>query len=134
MPNINLPCLIYVKYINSELQDHPELIKKSSLDALKGFPQELIDTVKQYNPESLYLTRVKYRAPWDLFFIGFRNGTIIVAGDAMHAMGPFQGQGAGSSLEDAIVLARCIAREMCKATKSEGGIGINRELQQRINT
>ncbi|KAK1300841.1 hypothetical protein QJS10_CPB13g01102 [Acorus calamus] len=117
---------------DSESQNHPELIKKSSLDALKGFPQELIDTVKQCDLDSLYLTQVKYRAPWDLFFTGFRNGTITVAGDAMHAMGPFQGQGAGSSLEDAIVLARCIAREMCKATKPEGGIGDHRELQQRI--
>ncbi|KAK1299579.1 hypothetical protein QJS10_CPB13g01094 [Acorus calamus] len=117
---------------DSECQDHPELIKKSSLDALKGFPQELIDTVKQCDLKSLYLTQVKYRAPWNLLFTGFRNGTITVAGDAMHAMGPFQGQGAGSSLEDALVLARCIAREMCKATKSEGGIGDHHELQQRI--
>ncbi|KAK1300099.1 hypothetical protein QJS10_CPB13g01098 [Acorus calamus] len=115
-----------------EKQDHPELIMKLTLDALKVFPKEFIDTVKQCNLKSFYVTQIKYRAPWDLFFTSFHNGTTTVVGDVMHAMGPFQGQGAGSSLEDVIVLARCIAKEMCEATKSVGGIGEHQELQRRI--
>jgi 2-polyprenyl-6-methoxyphenol hydroxylase-like FAD-dependent oxidoreductase len=39
----------------------------------------------------------------------FREGMVTVAGDAMHVMGPFIGQGGCSSLEDAVVVARSLA-------------------------
>ncbi|KAF7138318.1 hypothetical protein RHSIM_Rhsim07G0130400 [Rhododendron simsii] len=36
--------------------------------------------------------------------------TVTVAGDVMHVMGPFLGQGGSIALEDAVDLARCLAR------------------------
>lgn len=39
------------------------------------------------------------------------NGPIAVAGDAAHPMFPFLGQGAAQAIEDAAVLARCLARD-----------------------
>ncbi|KAJ0086359.1 hypothetical protein Patl1_06867 [Pistacia atlantica] len=36
---------------------------------------------------------------------------VTVAGDSMHAMTPFVGQGGSASIEDAVVLARCMARK-----------------------
>ncbi|KAF5734611.1 hypothetical protein HS088_TW15G00103 [Tripterygium wilfordii] len=38
-----------------------------------------------------------------------KGRTVTVAGDAMHVMGPFIGQGGSAAIEDAIVLARCLA-------------------------
>jgi len=38
------------------------------------------------------------------------RGRVTLLGDAAHPMLPFAGQGAGQSLEDAVVLARCLAR------------------------
>ncbi|KAI3990157.1 hypothetical protein MKX01_029135, partial [Papaver californicum] len=33
--------------------------------------------------------------------------------DTIHVMGPFQGQGGSTALEDVIVFARNLAKEMC---------------------
>jgi salicylate hydroxylase len=37
------------------------------------------------------------------------HGRITLLGDAAHAMAPFQAQGAAQAVEDAYVLARCVA-------------------------
>jgi 2-polyprenyl-6-methoxyphenol hydroxylase-like FAD-dependent oxidoreductase len=39
------------------------------------------------------------------------NGRVVLLGDAAHAMSPDRGQGAGQSIEDAIVLAAALGRE-----------------------
>ncbi|XVE92145.1 hypothetical protein REPUB_Repub01dG0071900 [Reevesia pubescens] len=46
------------------------------------------------------------------YFGTFRRGTVTVAGDAMHVMGPFLGQGGSAAMEDAVVLARSLALNM----------------------
>ena len=40
-----------------------------------------------------------------------RDGRIALLGDAAHAMTPFLGQGASTAVEDALILARCLAAE-----------------------
>lgn len=39
---------------------------------------------------------------------GWSRGNVVLLGDAVHAMRPHMGQGAGMAIEDAVVLARCI--------------------------
>jgi 2-polyprenyl-6-methoxyphenol hydroxylase-like FAD-dependent oxidoreductase len=39
----------------------------------------------------------------------YRNGRVVLLGDAAHAMSPDRGQGAGQSIEDAVVLAAELA-------------------------
>ncbi|XP_066321861.1 monooxygenase 1-like isoform X2 [Miscanthus floridulus] len=74
-------------------------------------PAEIIDIVRDSDPESLnFVTEFWYRPPWEVIFGSFQKGTVTVAGDAMHAMGPFIGQGGSAGLEDAVVLARSLAR------------------------
>jgi salicylate hydroxylase len=41
---------------------------------------------------------------------GWSFGRVTLLGDAAHAMLPHQGQGAGQSIEDAVLLARCLGR------------------------
>lgn len=52
---------------------------------------------------------------WGLFsrppLPAFHGGRIALIGDAAHPMLPFMGQGAAMALEDAVVLARCLAEE-----------------------
>lgn len=68
--------------------------------------------VKNCEMDSLYMSRLRYRAPWDVMFGKFRRGTVTVAGDSMHLMGPFLGQGTSAALEDGVVLARCLWRKL----------------------
>ncbi|KAK2995568.1 hypothetical protein RJ640_000044 [Escallonia rubra] len=95
-----------------EVSNNPELIRQSTLQFLKDFPTEITEMIDTSDPESLSLTHLRYRAPWDLLFGRFRKGTVTVAGDAMHVMGPFLGQGGSAGLEDAVVLARSLAQKM----------------------
>nr|XP_019708350.1 monooxygenase 1-like isoform X2 [Elaeis guineensis] len=114
---------------SQDVQKDPELIKKVTLETLKEFPPEVIEMVEHCDSSSLSLTHIRYRAPWHLFFAKFWQGTTTVAGDAMHVMGPFLGQGGSAGLEDAIVLARCIAEEMPMGPE---GATNDREMVKRI--
>jgi salicylate hydroxylase/6-hydroxynicotinate 3-monooxygenase len=41
------------------------------------------------------------------------TNSIVLLGDACHPMMPYMAQGAASAIEDAVVLARCLARASC---------------------
>ena len=66
--------------------------------------------IENADANSLSLARLRYRAPWDLLTGKLCKGRVVVAGDAMHVMGPFLGQGGSAGLEDAVVLARNMAQ------------------------
>ncbi|KAK9050114.1 hypothetical protein SSX86_030917 [Deinandra increscens subsp. villosa] len=67
--------------------------------------------IENADVKSLSLTNLRYRAPWELLTSTFCKGTVMVAGDAMHVMGPFLAQGGSAGLEDAVVLARIMAQQ-----------------------
>jgi salicylate hydroxylase len=52
---------------------------------------------------------------WALFdrdpLAQWSSGRVTLLGDACHPMPPFQAQGAGMAIEDAVVLTQCIARQ-----------------------
>ncbi|CAL4887274.1 unnamed protein product [Urochloa decumbens] len=82
---------------------------------------EIVEMARDMDPESLILLRrAWYRPPWQVMFSSFRKGTVMVAGDAMHVMGNYIGQGGSAALEDALVLARSLSRA---AAESGGGGG-----------
>ncbi|KAJ1279567.1 hypothetical protein BS78_04G165100 [Paspalum vaginatum] len=98
---------------STELTRDLKKVRDLALEDLQGLqcPAEIVDMVRESDPESLNLvTRLWYRPPWEVAFAGFRKGTVTVAGDAMHAIGPFIGQGGSAGMEDAVVLARSLAR------------------------
>ncbi|TVU29669.1 hypothetical protein EJB05_21246, partial [Eragrostis curvula] len=98
--------------------DDVSAVKDLALQKLKEFPTEFADMVRDSEPGSLnVVTRLWYRPPWQVAFGALQKGAVTVAGDAMHAMGPFIGQGGAAGLEDAVVLARALSRaaggELC---------------------
>ncbi|WRX20296.1 FAD-binding domain - like 6 [Theobroma cacao] len=95
---------------NSKVSKSQTLIKESTVEAMKGFPIHIMEMVKDSDLDSLHLTDLRFLAPWDLLGKNLRRGTVTVAGDAMHAMAPFLAQGGSASLEDAVVLARCLSQ------------------------
>ena len=93
----------------ADLRDVRDRVQKELED--RRCPAEITEVVRGSDPESLNLvTKFWYRPPWEVALGGFRKGAVTVAGDAMHAMGPFIGQGGSAGLEDAVVLARSLAR------------------------
>lgn len=81
--------------------------------------------VRNGDLDQLFLNQLRYRTPWNLFLRRrFGEGSVTVAGDAMHAMGPFIAQGGSAALEDAVVLARCFAETI-------GGIGIHDRISHK---
>ncbi|XP_041004295.1 monooxygenase 1-like [Juglans microcarpa x Juglans regia] len=90
----------------------PELIHKLTLESIKDFPTEVVDMIRNSERESISQVRLVHRAPWELLVGSFRKGSVTVAGDAMHVMGPFMAQGGSAAIEDGVVLARCLAQKL----------------------
>ncbi|XP_059631050.1 monooxygenase 1-like [Cornus florida] len=104
--------VLQLNSMDAKVWGDAELMRQSTLESLTGFPAELRELVKNSDLKTLSLTHLWYRAPWDVLLARSRKGTVTVAGDAMHVMGPFLGQGGSAALEDAVVLARCMAAKM----------------------
>ncbi|GJR99961.1 aromatic-ring hydroxylase-like protein [Tanacetum coccineum] len=74
------------------------------------YPNEIKEMIEKADANSLSVAHLRYRAQWDLLTDTFCKGNVTVAGDAMHVMAPFLGQGGSAGLEDAVVLARNMAQ------------------------
>ncbi|CAN4075649.1 unnamed protein product [Withania somnifera] len=96
-----------------------ELIKQRALEAVSGHPADVQEMIERCDLDTLSFTHLKYRAPWDLMLGNFRKKTVTVAGDAMHVMGPFLGQGGSAGIEDAVVLGRNLAKTMNRSFDHE---------------
>ncbi|KAI3737236.1 hypothetical protein L2E82_27233 [Cichorium intybus] len=96
--------------IEERIWEDPEAIRRSTLELLTDYPQEIKEMIEIADAKSLSFTHLRYRSPWDLLTGTFCKGSVTVAGDAMHVMGPFLGQGGSAGLEDAVVLARNLAQ------------------------
>jgi 2-polyprenyl-6-methoxyphenol hydroxylase-like FAD-dependent oxidoreductase len=81
----------------------------------------MTEMINGSDENSLSLTHIRYREPWDVLLGRFRKGSVTVAGDAMHIMGPFLGQGGSAALEDAVVLARCLAPKLREVNLERNG-------------
>ncbi|XP_059650475.1 monooxygenase 1-like [Cornus florida] len=103
---------------DAKVSQDSKLIQQSALESTMSFPIEITEMIKSSDPSTLSLTRMRYRSPWNLLLAKFRKGTVTLAGDAMHVMGPFLGQGGSAGLEDAIALARCLAEKMSPTNPS----------------
>ena len=108
---------------DAKLPNDPELIKPLALQTIIGFPTDMIEMIEGCDLDSLSLTHLRYRPPWEILVGRFCRGPVTVAGDAMHVMGPFLGQGGSAGIEDAVVLARNVAQKL-------GSDGCGRELHK----
>ncbi|CAM8903288.1 unnamed protein product [Rhodiola kirilowii] len=105
-----------------EIVNQAELIRESSVQAVESFPQDIQDMIKNTDPSALHLAQLKYRPPWDMMRRNFNKDTVVLAGDAMHAMGPFLAQGDSASVEDEVVLARCLSEVVEEGGKFSPGL------------
>ncbi|KAJ0785600.1 putative FAD-binding domain, FAD/NAD(P)-binding domain superfamily [Helianthus annuus] len=95
---------------DKKVWESPEGIRQLSLKLVSDHPDEIVKMIENTDMKSLSITHLRYRAPWELLTSTFCKGSVMVAGDAMHVMGPFIGQGGLAGLEDVVVLARTMAQ------------------------
>jgi 2-polyprenyl-6-methoxyphenol hydroxylase-like FAD-dependent oxidoreductase len=74
-----------------------------------GWPERFLCAVSATGPEGVLRTDIYDLAP----ILRWGAGHVTLVGDAAHAMSPVLGQGGGTALEDAVILARCVARHGC---------------------
>jgi salicylate hydroxylase len=79
---------------------------KAELSAhFEGWTDDIHTMIGKIDESRLYKWAINARTPLETW----RKGDhITLLGDAAHAMTPFMGQGAGASIEDAVVLVRCL--------------------------
>ena len=73
-------------------------------------PQNFIQVIEKSDMGDLVSFPLKFRWPSELLWRNICKGNVTVAGDALHPMTPDLGQGGCAALEDAVVLARCLAQ------------------------
>ncbi|CAN1175447.1 Monooxygenase 1 [Linum perenne] len=117
---------------DSTVAKDQNLIKQTCLQTVKSYPPESQATVKNADVTSLHLTELRYRSPWDVLTTNFRRGTVTIAGDAMHAMGPFLAQGGAASLEDAVVFADRVAAHGVNGPKWAGPSGFEAAIDEYV--
>jgi 2-polyprenyl-6-methoxyphenol hydroxylase-like FAD-dependent oxidoreductase len=93
---------------DSDIGRDPKSILEKAMEILGDYPEEILDIVKKTQIDTLTLTPLSLRWPWAVLFGKLCKGNVCVAGDAMHPMTPDLGQGGCSTLEDAVVLGRCL--------------------------
>ncbi|KAF8715565.1 hypothetical protein HU200_027224 [Digitaria exilis] len=83
-------------------------------------PSEFLDVVRRSDHKNLSWAPLLYRSPVAIVTgtAAARGGAVTVAGDAFHPMTPDMAQGGCSAMEDAVVLARALAR--ARASPAEG--------------
>lgn len=75
------------------------------LGHFEGWDRTVREIIAATPPASLFKWALHTRAPLP----GWIAGRVTLLGDAAHAMLPFMGQGAATAIEDAAILARCLA-------------------------
>ncbi|XP_026395992.1 monooxygenase 2-like [Papaver somniferum] len=118
-----------INYEDEEMaKGDPRVIQKTILENVTGSPQVVKDVIQQSEMQSLPWAPLLFRYPWDVIFGRLSDGTITVAGDAMHPMTPDLGQGGCASLEDAVILGRHIGNSYIK----NGGMISQEDLEVEI--
>ncbi|KDO68119.1 hypothetical protein CISIN_1g015331mg [Citrus sinensis] len=94
---------------DKELEGNPDKTKQFVLSKCHDLPEQVKAIVENTPLDSILVSPLRYRYPWEVLWGNISKGNVCVAGDAFHPMTPDIGQGGCAALEDGIILARCIA-------------------------
>ncbi|KAI3932393.1 hypothetical protein MKW92_026953 [Papaver armeniacum] len=134
MPNTKTDVFWFMTYQSTPSAEEemakgdPKIIQKTMLEKVPDSAQIVKDVIQHAYMPSLSWGPLQFRYPWDLLFGKVSNGTVTVAGDAMHPMTPDLGQGGCSALEDAVVLGRHIGNSFIR----NGGMLSQEDLEVEI--
>lgn len=110
----------FVPVNNSDIkafEEDPVRMKQFVLGKIANAPAKALDVVTRTELCHISCAELKFRLPWNVLMGNITKDNICVAGDALHPMTPDIGQGGCSSLEDAVILARCLGEALLKKPK-----------------
>ena len=108
-----LNCVGVVKKAGWEIESWTEPGEQQELRAdFGGWHSDVRTLIERMEPDSLYKWALFDREP----LRAWGKGRVTLLGDACHPMLPFLAQGAASAIEDAAVLAACLANGSAIAT------------------
>ncbi|XP_055821737.1 monooxygenase 2-like [Solanum dulcamara] len=123
---------------DEKIEGSPTKMKQFVLSLASNVSKEAYNILERTSLDSLYCAKIKLRTPLNILMKDniVKNNTCLV-GDALHPMTPDIGQGGCSTLEDSVVLARCISEaifakklekdELCKRIK----VGLEKYAKER---
>ncbi|KAL3641019.1 hypothetical protein CASFOL_015987 [Castilleja foliolosa] len=95
-----------------ENEQNPLEMKQFVLNSILNAPKQISDVIERTELDCITYVPLKFRLPWNVLFGNIVKDNVCVAGDALHPMPPDIGQGGCSSLEDGVVLAKCIGHAL----------------------
>jgi 2-polyprenyl-6-methoxyphenol hydroxylase-like FAD-dependent oxidoreductase len=108
--------------------DPPKGRKQDLLDTFAGWPEGIPEVIEATPEEQIYRGDLYHRRPVK----SWRQGRVVLLGDAAHPTMPAFGQGAGMAIEDAAVLARELAAAGDPADANALSAAFERYESQRI--
>ncbi|KAK4492673.1 hypothetical protein RD792_003493 [Penstemon davidsonii] len=93
---------------DKDIEEDPAKMKEYILRNLGKVPDKIKGVFEKTDLNSIICSPLRLRLPWELLYGNISRDNVCVAGDALHPMTPDIGQGACSSLEDSVVLARVL--------------------------
>lgn len=115
-------CTFTPSQVPSYEEDWPEnpiKMKQFVLSRINKMPEEAQGVVEKTPLDNISCAQLKFRLPWNVLFGNIVKNNVCVAGDALHPMTPDIGQGGCSSLEDSVVLGRCLGEAFLKKSNEE---------------
>ncbi|GAB2225208.1 hypothetical protein Drorol1_Dr00005999 [Drosera rotundifolia] len=112
---------------DKQIEENPARMKEFVLNNLGKVPDEIRNVFASTKEDDIICSPLRNRAPWEILFGNVSKDNVCVTGDAFHPMTPDLGQGACSALEDAVVLARCLAEAL-----SDRSVPDNRHPEEEV--
>lgn len=97
---------------DKEVEENPIKMKQYVLSNLGKVSDRVNEVIENTKLEDITCSKLRMRSPWEALRGNIVKGNVCVAGDAFHPMTPDLGQGACSSFEDGISLARCLGQAL----------------------
>jgi 2-polyprenyl-6-methoxyphenol hydroxylase-like FAD-dependent oxidoreductase len=102
-------------------------LKRAALARVGGWPTPCAALIEATPEEAIARLELVGRRPGSRWI----DGAVALLGDAAHAMPPDMGQGSSQAIEDALVLARCLARS--ESDVAAGLLDYQEERLDRVN-
>ncbi|XP_047326487.1 monooxygenase 2-like [Impatiens glandulifera] len=92
-------------------------MKQFVLNKARNAPKEMLTVVERIGLDAISCSELKLRPSWNLLRGNIVKDSVFIVGDALHPNAPDIGQDACFSLEDRVILARCIGEDMMMKKK-----------------